>query len=223
MTASHKEIIYDLGKQYQRNVQLLEEDNNINKENKEIIRKYVQDRLILGITKTRAIILIAHLRRIAHFIDKPLTGFTEEDIKALMIKLESKAYSESNKNHCKSILKNLLKSHDMPEKTLQWIKSKPCPSKLRPEDLLTEEDMHRMIATADGLMWKTMLSVLFETGIRPGELLGIRIKDCILYENKAMIYVASKLEKTQGSRVVYCYKSFHLIQQWLAAHPLSQT
>lgn len=87
---SLKSQIYNLEHQYKRSCELLTKDKQIISKNKEMIRQYVQDRLAMGVTKTRAMIIISHLRRLARLTPKSFSDFTEKDLKSLMIALESK-------------------------------------------------------------------------------------------------------------------------------------
>ncbi|MBI3051691.1 site-specific integrase [Candidatus Woesearchaeota archaeon] len=218
-----KNEIYDLENKYSRSLAVLAQDPKISANNKEIIKQYVEDHLALGITKTRGIMIIAQLRRLAHFTKASLNELQEKDIKQLMATLESKDYSDWTKVTTKKVLKAYLRTLDKPENLLKWIRCQTPQTTIRAEDLLTEEEMSSMVAAADKPMWKALLAVLFETGVRPGELLGMRIKDVILNEHKAkaIIYVAGKTEKKQGERQVRVYqKTYPLIKAWLSMHPL---
>ncbi len=193
---SLKNEIYDLEKQYRRNLERLANDPQISKENKEIIKEYVQEKLALGkITKTRAVMLIANLRRSAQLTNKAFNELQEQDVKLIMIALESKDYSEWTKVTTKKILKAFLRSIGKSDAILKWITCETPHSKIRAEDLLTEQEMSSMVAAADNPMLKALLAILFETGIRPGELLLVQVKDVKLNESKARIYVTGKTEK----------------------------
>lgn len=217
---SLKNEIYDLEEQYRRNLERLANDRQISQENKEMIKEYVQDRLALRITKTRAVMLIANLRRSAQITNKPFNELQEKDVKQIMIALESKSYSEWTKVTTKKILKAFLRSIEKPESILKWITCETPQNKIRAEDLLSEHEMSSMVAAADSPMWKAMLAILFETGVRPGELLLLQIKDVVLNEFKARIYVSGKTEKQHGERPVYVYqKTYSLLKAWLSIHP----
>jgi hypothetical protein len=70
-------------------------------------------------------------------------------------------------------------------------------------------------------MFQAMFSILFETGVRPGELLSIQIKDVFFSGVKAKLYVRGKTEKKTGSRPVYIYqRSIEHLKHWLNIHPL---
>ncbi|MBI4438908.1 site-specific integrase [Candidatus Woesearchaeota archaeon] len=219
---SLKNEIYRLDEHYSKSLEILAKDSKINPKNREIIKGYVQDRVALEeITKTRAIMVIDNLRRLASFTKKPLTELLEKDIKQILSALNAKNYSEWTKVTSKKILKAFLRSAmEKPEALLKLITCKTPQNKKRAEDLLTEQEMSAMVGAAESQMEKALLAVLFETGVRPGELLTIRIKDVFPNEFKARIYVSGKTEKVHGERPVYAYrKSYSLLKAWLSAHP----
>lgn len=233
--ASLKSQIYDLDKTYSRALELLAKDKAISPANREIIRSFAQDKLALGFTKSRAIIVIHHLRRLAKLTSAPFSDFEEKDIKDLMASLEmatfnvignqnmtkkpmTKAYSDNTKNVTKSIFKNLLRNLGKSEKWFKWVTAKKATQKIRSETLLTSQDYAAMLEATQNLQWKALLALFFETGCRPGEILGLRIKDVAANSNKAKIYVNGKT----GARILYAYQSYGLIKQWLAQSPLRQ-
>jgi len=166
---SIKDWIYDPEGQYRRALAVLERDKGIVRENRVIIRRFVEDRFAVGIGKIRAVIIISHLRRLAHLTDKSFSELGEGGLRALMLALEGKGYSVSNKNTCKSVLKTLLRSFGESEDFFGWIKLHSAPSMLRAEDLLSEGEMGAMVAATGSVMWKALLGVLFVPLVQPGE------------------------------------------------------
>jgi len=54
--------------------------------------------------------------------------------------------------------------------------------KITLKDLLTEEDIKKMINVADNIRNKAFISLLYESGCKIGEMLSIKIKDIIFDE-----------------------------------------
>jgi len=219
MDQSLKEQIYLAEDIHAKLLKTLEADPKILQENKEAVRKYLNNKAAEGITTVRLNIIFAGLLRIVRLSQKSLASFTEQDVRELVGLLERRKLSEWTKNLTKTVFKGMLKSMGKDESLYSWIKSKTPPNKLRSEDLLTEEEMSRMVAATDSIMWKAMLSIMFECGPRPGELLNLRIKDVRRNGVKYKLYVRGKLEKTLGERVIYVYKSLPQLEQWLSVHP----
>jgi site-specific recombinase XerD/ribosomal protein L40E len=74
-----------------------------------------------------------------------------------------------------------------------WIKTTGKKSeRVLPEDLLTEEDVYKMLDTAMNVRDKAIIALLYDSGIRMGELFSIRKKDISLETNPAHITVKGK-------------------------------
>ncbi|MFH1181754.1 MAG: site-specific integrase [Candidatus Woesearchaeota archaeon] len=219
MEQTLKQQIYQAEAIYDKLVVTLMKDSQILPENKEAVKRYLSDKAAEGVTTVRLNIIFAGLLRIVRLSQKPLAAFTEQDVRELVGLLEKRNLSQWTKNLTKTVLKGILRNLGKEEAIFGWIKNKTPPNKLRPEDLLSEEEMSRMVAATDSLMWKAMLSILFECGPRPGELLNLSIKDVRKNGIKYKLYVRGKLEKTLGERVIYVYKSMAQLEQWLSIHP----
>lgn len=219
MEQTLKDQIYQADRVYERLVAQLETDEHILAANKEAIKRYLANKSSEGITTVRVNIIFAGLLRIARLTKKSIADFTEQDARELVGALERRKISPWTKNLTKTVFKGLLKDMSKGESLYSWIKSKTPPNKLRSEDLLTDEEMSRMVAATDSPMWKAMLSIMFECGPRPGELLNLRIKDVRKNGAKYKLYVRGKLEKTLGERIIYVYRSVPQLEQWLKIHP----
>jgi len=99
---------------------------------------------------------------------------------------------------------------------LKFIKSKKPKDKLTREDLPTDNEVQKILATcADSSRDKAIISVHAEAGTRIGELLGMRIKDFTIDKNGGMIKVDGKT----GVRPIRIVKSVPYLTRWLNDHP----
>ena len=128
-----------------------------------------------------------------------------------------KAYSELTKEEILSWLKGLEKhrsahtQHDYKRRVkrfLRWIhtggdREKPVPEAVRciragkvrrslGAEVLTEEEVRRMVEAAESQRDRAMLFVLYESGARAGELLSLRLRDAELDRYGAVIRVRGK-------------------------------
>ncbi len=103
--------------------------------------------------------------------------------------------------------------------TVAWlntsIKSKNIP-KIKSSDILTEDEIEKLIDGGASSRDKAFLSVLYETGSRISELGNIRIKDITEHEHGYFIDLASG--KT-GERNVIVVMSSARLSHWLNDHP----
>lgn len=219
MIQTLKEQIYHAEDIYTKWLVRLDKDPRILPANKKTIRQFLNNKAAEGVTTVRLNIILGGMIRIARLTSKPFATFTEPDAREVVGTLERQPMSGWTKNLSKTILKGLLKNEGKKPEIYKWIKNKTPPSKLRAEDLLTDEEMSRMVAATDSPMWKAMLGIMFECGPRPGELLGLTIKDVKRNGTKYKLYVRGKLEKTLGERIIYIYRSMPQLEQWLSIHP----
>jgi integrase/recombinase XerD len=129
--------------------------------------------------------------------DKDLKSLTKEEVQAAMAIVERSAYSVRTKANIKIAVKCLYKhlagNDEFYPEQVRWIKSTIKNEKrMLPEDILTEEDVLMMLEAAREDRDKAMIAVLFDAGIRVGELLTLRIKDVDLQSQPAHLRVDGK-------------------------------
>ncbi len=122
---------------------------------------------------------------------------TREDVESALAVLDSSKYATATKRNVKITLKVFYK-HFLGEdmyypKQVAWIKaSKANDKKLMPRDILSEEEILKMLESATNLRDKAIIALLFDSGIRVGELLNMTIADVDLNSNPAHIAVNGK-------------------------------
>lgn len=121
----------------------------------------------------------------------------KEDLQDAMAKLQIQNYSPETKRMVrtavKSFYKHLLGDDEIYPRLVSWIKTGGnTTKKMLPEDLLSEDEIFRMIENTDSLRNKAILALLYDTGIRCGELLSIRVKDVDLSSEPGHVTVSGK-------------------------------
>jgi integrase len=92
----------------------------------------------------------------------------------------------------KKFFRWLRNSEDYPEE-VKWIKARVKNSNPKlPEELLTEDEIRRIVSAAENPRDKTLVLVLYETGCRIGELLSLRIKNIQFDEYGALLLLSGK-------------------------------
>ncbi|MEM4973184.1 MAG: site-specific integrase [Candidatus Hadarchaeales archaeon] len=84
-----------------------------------------------------------------------------------------------------------------------------------PKQVLTEEEAARLVAACESLRNRALVHVLYESGGRASEVLGLKIGDVEFDELGAVIVVKGKT----GSRRIRLIESVPDLQRWLAVHP----
>lgn len=122
---------------------------------------------------------------------------TRDQIASAIAKVEASDYSPKTKRNIKITVKAFYK-HALGEdyfypKQVAWIKAATNGNKkMLPEDILSEDEILKMIEAAGNVRDKAIIAVLYDSGIRVGELLSLRKKDVNLEEEPAHITVNGK-------------------------------
>jgi integrase len=87
---------------------------------------------------------------------------------------------------------------------------------LKPEDLLSAEEVQRITDAADNFRDKALIAVLAETGFRASELATLKVKSVMADENGYKLSLQHS--KTQVRTVRMAFYTIHL-KNWLRVHP----
>ena len=197
----------------------LKDNNSIPERDKEIILRFKEECFANGLSKARAIKYIYHLIKLREWLGIDFEDATEEDIKSLVITIGKSPYSEYTKLELKISVKRLYKlirnSNDYPPE-VKWIKPRrPNAERIKlPEELLTEEDIIKLINAANSQRDRAFVAMLYETGCRIGEILFIRIKHIQFDNYGAVVMVSGKT----GSRRLRIITSVPYLTEWLNHH-----
>jgi integrase len=172
-----------------------------------------------GIGALRILDCITTLHRYALDTTKPFKEMTRTDVQAIVAGIERSDLAESSKQHNKSILKKFFRYLQGEQNAASWVKtSVKLSSKKLPEDLFTEDEVKMLIEAVDNPRDKALISVLFDSGCRVGEIGDLRIKNIIFDEYGGIINVTGKT----GARRVRLMFSMSAIADWLDYHPQKQ-
>jgi site-specific recombinase XerD len=113
--------------------------------------------------------------------NKDLLKASREDLERVVAKVNTLNLAAEEKRKIKVTIKALFK-HFLGEdlyypKQVAWIKTSGAKNKMLPEDLLSEAEVLKLIGAAKDLRDKAIIALLFDTGMRIGELASLRIKD----------------------------------------------
>ena len=156
----------------------------------------------------------------AKWCKKPFSTLTEWDIydycdflerKGYELNGKKKKYSEASLFAYKASIKTLLK--DINHDAVAHIELKKVKKVLN--DLLEKEDIAAMINAGNHPRDKAIISFLYESGCRKGELLNMLIEDIKLDEYGAV----AQLNGKTGNRKCRVFTSAPYLRQWLEVHP----
>ena len=180
-----------------------------------------KDQSILTITRCISIVI-----QIKKQIDKPLSKFTKEDIKAIFQWMDNKKYKVETIEKYRAVIKKFYKmvygNNEYYPDCVKWFSVKVGKDKHSQErgldiaEYLEEEEIPILIENTPTLQKRAFLACLYESGSRPEEFLRLSNLDCKIDTNGAILILRGKT----GERRIRIVSFAKLLQQWLDIHPL---
>jgi len=191
--------------------------------NRQIILKFKDECFSNGLSIGRVVKYIYYLLKLSHWLGMDFEKAKREDIKRLVTEIEKCSYVDFSKKELKTCVKKLYKwlrdSEDYPPE-VRWIR--PGNKKLSriklPEELLTEDDVVKLINATQNVRNKAFVSMIYETGCRIGEILFIRLKHISVDQYGAQILVDGKT----GRRRIRIISSVPYLTEWINKHPFKE-
>src|SRR6266581_460442 len=157
----------------------------------------------MGTTKHRsietALIIAGSMRRIANAagLTTPFVEMTTKQVKALAVAVQnyvSPRSEEPNPRPYQVLLRSILKYHagatedeaDKKRLLACWnlIKpAKPKATKIGPDDILTVDELNRLLDAADSMRDRVLIAALLETGGRVTEVLSLNVESLTRHQN----------------------------------------
>lgn len=157
------------------------------------------------------------LRLFKKYLKVDYLSATEKDIRRAVAELNNTDYAEKTKADVKVCIKRFFKwlkgSDKFYPSHVNWIKTtvKKNFRKL-PEDLLTEEDIQKLISVCDNLRDKAIVMTLYESGCRIGEFIELKKKDVSFDEDGVLLTIPKG--KT-GARRIRLVASSSYLAEWI--------
>jgi len=209
-------------KQFERTLEKIQESKDISDENREIIFKF-KDYLLsdnIGIAKINRYLL--DLIKFDGMAKKPFPDVNKADLRAIIGLLNQTTLAEETKKGFKIMLRKLYRFIEgveekgvYPER-VKWISITIQENhKKLPEELLTEEEIEKIIRHTQNVRDKALISTLAESGCRVGEIGSMQIKHVSFEEHGARLTVTGKT----GMRKILVINSTPYLQEWINQHP----
>jgi len=185
------------------------------KENPEIILKFLNNCSAEGLSLINVTKLGSHLKVISEKMGKSFLDVNKDDIMAFLSELERSDYSPYTKVDYRVTMKKFF-TYLGKEELIRHVKTTMKGNRRKlPDELLTKPEVMEMVKAADHPRDKAIIGILYEGGIRVGELASLRIKNVVFDEHGAVIKVKGKA----GERRVRIVTFASSLAQWLEMHP----
>jgi site-specific recombinase XerD len=192
-----------------------------NRKNKELIRKFLNYLQIKeNISEIRRINYAQRLRVVARWIPDKFVNPDSEAMDGVLDKLANSDYSDWTKEMYLNMIKKFYKwslgnNKSYPE-FLDCIKRPRNNNNVKPEELITPDELSALIKASANVRDRALFSVLDDSGCRIGEILTMKIKDLGFDEYGAILRVNGK---TGYRQVRIVGNSIAYLKAWLGNHP----
>ena len=223
--------IHKYQKQCDRNIQRIKESEEFSNENKKIILGF-KDYLLsenIGVAKINR--YLQDIIRFNRMLGKTFSEATKDDIRRVIgeintcKKKDGNPLSEETKKGIKIMIRKFYRfiegvdENGVYPEMVKWISiAIPNNHKKLPEELLTEEEMSKLIQKCSCLRDKAFASTLVESGCRIGEVATLKIKNVSFERYGARLHVQGKT----GMRKILVINSAPYLQEWINNHPFSE-
>ena len=211
--------LYNYAERLKRKIAEINNSKDISKHNKEKILEFQRSCLAHGLSNARILRYLNDLPNVAKKLNKNFEKLNKSDIETIMAEIESTNLAHATKTSYAVTLKKFYKwlngGEEYP-KCVKWLRTteKNNNNKL-PEELLTDEEVKKMIELALNPRDRALLAVLWESGCRIGELLTMQIKHVSFEKEITRINIDGKT----GMRRVPLIDSTPYLAEWVENHP----
>ena len=190
-------------------------------DNSIILEKFFNNCIASGLGELRVKKYRQLLKWLSANLENTFEKATREEIEKLVIKInQNKEWSEWTKYDYKVSIKKFYKWFNGGEEcspVAKWIPTKisKCNQKI-PEDLLTEEEVKKLVEFAPTIRDKAFVITLYESGCRNGEMLSLKVKNLSFESQGTSLSVHGKT----GARRVMIITATPYLRDWINNHPL---
>lgn len=198
---------------------------NLSESNRQGLLRLDQQCVINNLSDARRMFYITIGKTLMKRFGKDFDKLTKTDVEEMIVSInKDPKYTDLTKYAFKGVLKKLVAvmkgfdwhSRKFPEEVEFIRASMPNNHKLSPKTILTEEEVKKMILSTNNVRDRAIISLLFDSGFRIGELLLMRREDVTFKENGMEIRVNGKT----GERTVYpLLFALPYVSDWLSIHP----
>ncbi len=213
--------------------------SSLSNANKALIERFCRDLFARGLCELRATKIAGELRRIGALLNKDFEQITKEDILELLAKLNrenssdrelknyytgklfhirGKPFSYNTKRDYLRLIKSFfrwLKGKNTPLVEDLEIRKKESERYTKLGDIITDEEIEKVLEKCPSIRDRAILSLLHETGARAGELLNIRIRDIITTEKITKV----RLDGKTGERKSIIINCVPHLMRYVDQHP----
>jgi len=200
---------------------------HVSKKDRDLILEFIDECRAEGLSNARVVSYLRLLRLSKRFLKKDFADVTKQDMKKAIANLEGSDFKEWTKQGYRITFKKFFRWYAI-EKLGQKLKRKEYPEivdwyettmkkekKRLPEGILNEDDVKILLEHCLNIRDKAIVSLLWDSGCRVGEVLNLQLKHLEFDKYGCQIIVYGKT----GSRRVRLIPSVPYLANWKENHP----
>ena len=185
------------------------------------IKRFAEVLRAEGVSAGRIYKYVVSLSRLSRVLGgKDFVLWSRGDVERVCVWLERQPFSPWTRQNYRVVLKRFfrwLRGGDDYPAEVKWIRTGlKAKDELLPDQLLTEEDVKRLVDAAEHIRDKAFIITLYESGGRVGELAAMKIGDVEFLERYATIVLRGKT----GMRRIPIVAAMPYLLNWIENHPL---
>ncbi len=188
-------------------------------ENFGVVQEFAEDLLASGVSELRVYSYMVCLKRILSINPEKVEEWGKRDVRSVVNRLQLECREEKiSENYLLEVKKTLKKFFKWmgKEESVSWFTTGGRKSNVSPHDLITEEEFNAMMNACMNSRDRALISLLYETGARVGEIGSMRVKDVSFDDHGAVVWLPKSKTVKRRLRVVY---SARYLSEWLSDHP----
>lgn len=215
------EDIHDKERELDLNNEKFLNSEEVTEKNKRAVQKFCDKCFAEGLSDSRVGKYISNFHTVFKIAGKnfDLLSAEQEDIEAAVAKIERSDYAEATKADFKLAIKKFYKTiegngTEYPEK-VAFIDTTRDKRKQEMPDILDKDEIDSILQACKNDRDRAMYKVLYEGGLRAGELMALRIRDVEFVNSGVRLNVRGKT----GNRKILVVESERYLRSWLNKHP----
>lgn len=205
-------------------------------DNGKLIDDFLLELNSVGLSANRVKKYKSQLHTLSNLLGKDFKGTSKDDLIRLFADMQQgktnsskgKAYSENTKRDFKISAKKFWRwmkpqaDEKSYPKEVSWIKTSEngrLKKIIKTKDVLTEEEVYEMVDASPHARDKAIISLLYESGSRIGEIEFLKISD-IIFDDKGYSFETTTGKTGQHYKRVMNQKAVQYLKEWLSQHPM---
>ncbi len=194
-----------------------------NDRNTSLIDKFLQQLDREGFKENTKEWYVTAIHKFQETVKPDVSVILPEDVDSFFSYLRNSDFTFETKKHYLSRLRKFALWLN-PELRLSKYRFQFKEKRILPHETLSVEEIKKMIDSAENIRDKTLISLIYDTGCRPHELLSLRRQDVML--DSTGLFVCVPEECKTGARqipVILTTKSNYYLEQYLEANEIKPT